>query len=429
VSCAVGLTLAAPLDAQTIGTALAATPTLAGASSCASCPPELAPDPLVAISQQFTDALTAWDQAAPMAVFCLVGGTTAQPQFVIVASAAAAPADATCVTRGGAPVPPEPAPSSPGVTPPANTVPPAVGPVMPAPVQDIVIERPTPTPPAGSQPTPAPALVQRPAPVAPTSTPVPPPSSPPRRRPTPTPAPLDADRARTPSAAPSTAAGAPAFPAVAYPPALRADTGPAPVMPESGSADTSESFVPLPLTPQAAPGVRALSGLTLGLPAADYFGNLLVTDPSVLMAGTLFLGGSFVPLQASDGTAVWAADAPFSFTLSPEAAAPLAGSGRPGPFRVFAFNADTGAFDELPTTLVLYDDGSVMVTVLPPAPPVPPATINPAADVSAVDAPPDAEAADASATDAEAAPADAASSDLEVAPADEAPDTGELTTE
>jgi hypothetical protein len=360
----------------------------------------------VSVSEQFTDALTAWQEAPPTALFCLVSGAT-QTQFVIAPSAAAAPADATCVTRGGAPVAPQPAPSSTAVTaPPVNGVPPSLGPVMPAPVQDIVIERPTPTLPSLIQRTPVPptlAPVQRPAP---TSTPVPT-SAPRRPRPVPTPVLLD------PEAAPR-----PSVPITGYAPTAattRAHDRPAggdtqPVTPDRGSADTTANFAAVPPPPEAqiAPGVRTLAGLRLGPAVADYFGNVVVTDPSVLVPGKLFMGGSFVPLQASDGTPVSTTDTPLSFTLSPEAAAPLAGSGRPGPFRVFAFNPDTGAFGELPTTLVLYDDGGVMVTVLPPVPPQDVAALAPVADPASGATPSDADLTNLEEPPADQPPADAA---------------------
>ena len=154
-----------------------------------------------------------------------------------------------------------------------------------------------------------------------------------------------------------------------------------PVTSYGGSADTTANFAAVP-TAEApmSVGARIRTGVRLGPAVADYFGTVLVTDPSVLAPGKLFLGGTYLPLQASDGTLLSMADTPFSFMLSPETAAPLAGSGRPGPFRVFAFNADTAAFDELPTSLVLFDDGSVMITALPPAPPANVAVAAPTAE-------------------------------------------------
>ena len=155
-------------------------------------------------------------------------------------------------------------------------------------------------------------------------------------------------------------------------------------------------------------GARILTGVRLGPAVADYFGTVLVTDPSVLARGKLFLGGTYLPLRTSDGTPLSAADTPFSFMLSPESAAPLAGSGRPGPFRVFAFNADTAAFDELPTSLLLYDDGSVMVTGLPPAPPATVAVAAPTAEPASDAGPSDEDLANVDEPPADQPPAEAA---------------------
>ncbi len=313
---------------------------------------------------------------------------------MVVPSAAAAPAGAVCVTKAGAPVAPGPGPSPTTVGAPVLLTPTPVGPVVPAPVQDIVIEQPTPVPP-GSRLTPLPTLPVQPVSPAVPALVTPLPSSPPRRprpAPTPTSVPLDAGLPTTgplggvvarPPVAPGVPAddngsGSDAQPGTA----VSSDNQPGAAAGfdarpgaaagfdgQPGSAlDRSAGDPTVNDSAAVSPGVRTLPGVLLGPAVADYFGNVVSTDPSVLLPGKLFLGGSFVLLLGSDGAALSADNVPFSFTLSPEAAAPLAGSGRAGPFRVFALNPNTSSFDELPTILVLHDDGSVTVTVLQAAP-------------------------------------------------------------
>src|SRR5437868_2766606 len=86
MAAAVQPSLAAPTHVlqQSVASTPTLTPTLtntavpadASAPVCASCPPEIAADPLVAYSQQFSDAIDLWSQSPVTSVLCVVSGPT-----------------------------------------------------------------------------------------------------------------------------------------------------------------------------------------------------------------------------------------------------------------------------------------------------------------------------------------------------------------
>jgi hypothetical protein len=116
--------------------------------------------------------------------------------------------------------------------------------------------------------------------------------------------------------------------------------------------------------------MRSLSAVQLGTGLVDPYAfdpnNPPVPDPSVVPFNALLLGNALTPILSVDSTPIYVADLPFMLTLTPAQAAPLAGGGLAGPFRVRAFNAETGALDELPTKLSLGDDGSVTLAISTP---------------------------------------------------------------